>query len=113
MTLILTAQSPGTIWMLADRRLSRGPHTLSDDAVKVLTLETSDGQALLGYSGLGRTAAGVQPSDWMSAALRGGNGTLEQALLLLREAMAEQFLPHLAPLETDHSVLVTAFVNGE
>jgi hypothetical protein len=71
-TLVLSLSSRDSLWMVADRRLSYGRHRPPvDDAMKVLTLETLDGVGVLGYAGLGATAAGTQPSAWMSAVLRG------------------------------------------
>ncbi len=78
MTLIVTVNGPETVWLLADRRFSgpRGVHR--DDATKILTLEATDGVALIGYAGLGATAQGTEPANWMSAVLRGRNLTIEQ-----------------------------------
>ena len=71
MTLIVTVNGPEAIWLVADRRLTgrRGP--IRDDARKLMFLETDDGVAILGYAGLGATARGTEPADWMSAVLRG------------------------------------------
>ena len=70
MTLVLTVNGPETIWLLADRRLSYEGRSPKDDARKVMFLETTDGVAILGYAGLGATARGTEPADWMSAVLR-------------------------------------------
>jgi hypothetical protein len=85
-----------------------------DDAVKVMDLETTDGRGLLAYAGLGATPRGTQPSDWMSAVLRGRGGlTFEQALGVLA-AVANKELPrHLARMPGGgHFIIVPAFVRG-
>jgi hypothetical protein len=80
-------------------------------------LETTDGTAILGYAGLGTTALGTEPADWMSAVLRGRNLPLEPSLAVLAEALKKQFPRHmlriagLGPLA--HNVFVTAFLAKE
>jgi hypothetical protein len=80
-------------------------------------LETTDGVAILGYAGLGATARGTEPSDWMSAVLRGTSFSLEQSLGALAEAMKRQFPPHMVGMLGDggpsHTVLVPAFLGRE
>jgi len=63
MTLVVTVNGPETIWLLADRRLSRGGQPWREDARKVMLLEPTDGVAILGYAGLGATALGTEPAD--------------------------------------------------
>jgi len=72
-TLVATVNGPETIWLLADRRLTFKSRPPKDDARKVMFLETTDAVAILGYAGLGATALGAEPADWMSAVLRGRN----------------------------------------
>jgi hypothetical protein len=80
-------------------------------------LETTDGIAILGYAGLGATALGTEPADWMSAVLRGRNLPLEQSLGVLAGAMKRQLPSHLiripGPGGPGHNVLVTAFLNDK
>lgn len=80
-------------------------------------LETKDGVAILGYAGLGATALGTEPADWMSAVLRGRNLPLEQSLGALAEAMKNQLPRHMVrmpgPGSPAHNVLVTAFLGDE
>src|SRR5262245_31137533 len=90
-TLILTVNGPETIWLLADRRLAYKGRPPKDNARKVMFLETNDGMAILGYAGLGATARGTEPADWMSAVLRGRNLPLEQPLRILADALKAQF----------------------
>jgi hypothetical protein len=118
MTLIVTVNGPETIWLCADRRLSYVGRRPRDDARKLMILETTDGAALLGYAGLGATAlVETEPSDWMSAALRGRNLPLELSLAVLTEAMNKELPRHMARLPVDggpaHYMLAPAFVNGE
>lgn len=117
MTLILTANGRESIWMLADRRLSYKRRDPMDDGRKVMFLETPDGVAILGYAGLGATALGTEPADWMSAVLRGRNLPLEQSLGVLARAMKRQLPRHLLkipnPEARAHYVLVPAFREGE
>jgi hypothetical protein len=116
MTLIVSVSRPESIWMLADRRLTyrnaiRQPR---DDARKIMFLETIDGQAILGYAGLGATSLGTEPADWMSAVLRGRNIPLEPSLATLAEAGQRQMPPHLASLSgggmAAHNIIVPAFL---
>lgn len=113
MTLVLTVNGPESIWLLADRRLSFKDRPPKDDARKVMFLETIDGTAILGYAGLGATALGTEPADWMSAVLRGRNLPLEQSLGVLAEAMKKQFPPHMVAVTPAHSVIVPAFLGKE
>jgi hypothetical protein len=82
-----------------------------------MILETTDGTALLGYAGLGATALGTEPSDWVKSVLRGRNLPLEQSLGVLTEAMKKQFPRHLVKLPgyggPVHNVIVTAFLGDE
>jgi hypothetical protein len=111
-TLILTVNGPETIWLLADRRVSYVDRPPKDDARKVMFLETNDGVAIPGYTGLGDTGV-TEPSDWMSAVLRGRNVPLEQSIAILAEAGKAQLPPHLSPRIPQHHVLIPAFLNDK
>src|SRR5687768_3446657 len=117
MSLVLTVNSSESIWMLADRRLSYRGRPSKEDGRKLMSLDTSDGVAILGYAGLGATASGTEPADWMSAVLRGRNLPLEQSLGALAAAMKREFPRHLIKFPRDapagHNILVPAFLNGE
>jgi hypothetical protein len=117
MTLVLTINGPGTIWAMADGRLSLRGKAVRDDATKLMFLDTVDGQAVLVYAGLGATARGTQPADWMSAVLRGRKLTLEQSLGVLADAMKREFPQHLVRFERHvqpaHTIIASAFVDGE
>lgn len=116
-TLVLTVNGPESIWLLADRRLSYEGRSPKDDARKVMFLETTDGVAILGYAGLGATALGTEPADWMSAVLRGRNFSLEQSLGALAEATKKQLPRHMLKMPVGggltHSVIVPAFLGKE
>lgn len=117
MTLIMTVNGRESIWLLADRRLSIKGRAPKDDARKLMFLETTDGVAIIGYAGLGATALGSEPSDWMSAALRGRNLPLEQCLGVLAQALERQFPRHMFRMAVEsvpsHHMLITAFVGDE
>jgi len=114
LTSVVTVNGPKTIWLLADRRLTYLDQPPKEDARKVMFLQTTDGVAILGYAGLGSTARGTEPADWMTAVLRGRNLQLEDCLGILAAAMKEQFPRHLSALSpSDHVVLVTAIVDNE
>lgn len=83
----------------------------------MMILETTDGVALLGYAGLGTTAEGTEPADWMSAVLRGRNLPLEQSLAVLAKATKDQLPRHLRQIPNSadamHNIVATAFVGDE
>lgn len=105
------------MWLVSDRRLSSAGHLPIDNGIKATAIETVDGAAIIGYSGIGLTAMGSQPSHWVTQVLRGRNCTLEQSLQFLADAMFREFQPHLAKLDKaefrKHRFLAPAFVNGE
>lgn len=118
MTLVLSINTSESIWMMVDRRLSYGKgRAPRDDARKVMILEGTDGRALLGYAGLGATASGMEPADWMISVLRGSKRSIEQSLSVLAGAMKRQLPPHLIKLPKGsplaHTLLITAFVESE
>jgi len=113
-TLVLTVNGPETIWALADRRLSYERQPPKDDARKIMCLETVDGVGFITYAGLGITALRTEPSDWVSAVLRGRNLTFEQSLVALAEAAKNQLPRHVVQLPVPgHTFVVPAFVGRE
>lgn len=117
MTCIISLASRHTIWLASDRRLSFPNRPAQENARKTMILETKDGAALLGYAGLGRTALGTEPSDWMFNVLRGRNGPMEPLLTILAGAVQrempkhiKQFGPGVAPV---HAIIIPAFVSGK
>lgn len=117
MTLIVAVTSEKSIWMLADRRLSYSARNFKDNARKIFFLETVDGLAILGYTGLGATPRGIEPSDWMARVLRGRNDTMERSLGVLADAVRLRFPQHLNALRVRgapaHSIIIPAFLKGE
>jgi hypothetical protein len=117
MTLVVAVARPEAIWLLADRRLSFGGRPPKDDGRKIMFLETTDGVAILGYAGLGATARGTEPADWMSAVLRGRKLPLEQSLGVLADAMQKQLPRHMVRMPGNagvaHHVIVPAFLGKE
>src|SRR5215469_9746122 len=101
MTFVLAVNGRDSIWLLADRRLSfeRGPP--QHDARKIMCIHTLDGTAMLGYAGMGMTAGGNEPSDWMSRVLRGWKLSLEQTLGVLAAGMSRRLPSHLRTLSAD------------
>jgi hypothetical protein len=116
-TLVVTVNGSESIWLLADRRLSYKARAPKDNARKLMFLETTDGEAVLAYAGLGATALGTEPADWMRAVLRGRNLPLEQSLGVMAEAMKKQFPRHMLQLPgtggPTHNIIVPAFVGNE
>jgi hypothetical protein len=85
--------------------------------MKVMCLGTIDGIALLGYAGLGATAEGTQPANWMSAVLRGRNLPMEQSLGVIADALRRQFPLHLGKLPRGlpavHNIFAQCFIHGQ
>jgi hypothetical protein len=114
MTLVIAVTAKDTIWLATDRRLSAGKKVVTDLARKSVMLETTDGVAMLGYAGLGRTAGGTEPSDWIGRVLRGRNWPLEQALGAVSEAMQREMPHHLHPKQLNsHHFLVPSFIGNQ
>ena len=115
MTLVFSVHSRDSLWVVVDRRLSYGGRRPPvDDAVKIMDLETTDGHGLLAYAGLGATPRGTQPSEWMSAVLRGRGGmTFEQTLGVLADAATRELPKYLVSVPGgSHSIVIPAFVRG-
>lgn len=74
----------------------------------------ADGVALLGYAGLGVTAMGTEPGDWMARVIRGHNLPLEQSLGVIADAVRRKLPPLLTQAGfPSHNVVVTAFLRGQ
>lgn len=76
-------------------------------------LTTPDATAILGYAGLGATASGVQPSDWMSEVLRDRKLLLAESLGILAKAANDQLPKHLTQFPKQftrpiHNIVVVA-----
>jgi hypothetical protein len=113
MTLVLSVHGRNCLWVVVDRRLSYGRRQPpDDDAVKIMRLETPDGVGLLAYAGLGNTRNLTQPSQWMSAVLRGREGmTFEQSLGVLAAAAIRELPKHLVLNQIPgHFIMGPAFI---
>jgi hypothetical protein len=111
LTLVFGVATAESIWLLADRRLTRGNKTYRDDSIKMVVLDALDGVALLGYAGLGETPGGTEPSEWMSRVLRGRRLAVERSLEVLAGAASEQLPKHLK--ESGHVIASVAIVDGQ
>jgi hypothetical protein len=115
MTLVMALHGEKSIWLCSDRRLTY-PTKVRDDGCKVLQIDGTDGQALLGYAGLGASLAKTQPSDWMNDLLVGKEGlTVEQQLGIIADATKSDMPPELSKLvgPQAHHLLASALVNDE
>lgn len=111
MTLVLALRGRTTIWMLADRRLTAGQRIVSDSATKLVRLESDGHKAIIGYAGLGATAAGTQPSEWMNNVFRGRRGPLEHLLGILAEAGLNELPKHIEAGKFNHTAIAVALKN--
>ncbi len=59
MTFILAVNSRDSIWVVADRQLTWNDRIVKTDAIKLISLNTKDGIALIVYAGLGATVQGT------------------------------------------------------
>jgi hypothetical protein len=112
MTLLASINGPETIWFLADRRISWPARPPKDDAQKVVLLRAVDGLAIIGYVGLGITARGTEPSEWIRSVLEKRGYPLEESLSVLASAMERELPPHLMQLPMSgrtYGVLAPAF----
>jgi hypothetical protein len=115
MTFVFTVFSRNTLWVAVDRRLSYGSlRPPVDDAIKIMGLTTNDGNGILAYAGLGATPKGTQPSEWMSAVLRGRGGlTFDQTLGVLAGAATRELPKYLVDVPGGgHFIVAPAFVKG-
>jgi hypothetical protein len=115
MTLALVALGENSIWAMADRMLSFEGKTRTD-AIKLAEFQGDDGVAVIAYAGLGETAAGMQPSQWITNVLRGYKPiAIEQGLTVLAEATFKNLAPNLLDLPQktgrSHAFLIAAHIN--
>ena len=111
MTFALAMVTHRLAFVAADRLYS-GVGSMKDfAAVKIARLETSDGQGLITYAGVGARSGGkpFEISAWIESVLRGVNRTLDQTLHEIAEAAVEQGLDKHAP---GHTFGYAGFVNG-
>lgn len=115
MTLVIAVHNRRCLWVVADRRLSyadgRPP---IDNAIKLMSLQTEDGFGVLAYAGLGMTARGTQPSEWLRSVFLGRTGRFEAGLQMLAEIAVAELPRHLRNLpDAGHVIIAEAFVDGE
>jgi hypothetical protein len=113
MTLTVAIRTPETVWMMTDRRLTRGSDVVTDQARKTLIIQTFDGGGLIGYAGLGATAAGTEPVDWMNNALRQQNCSVEASLQILTRAAATELPRHLGGDLSTQGIIAAVFIDGK
>ena len=84
---------------------------------KITLLDATDGNAILGYAGLGatNTTNHTEPADWIVKVLRRVNVPLEPSLRIIEAAMHRQFPPHLGGTPYGqpflHSIVAPAFLD--
>jgi hypothetical protein len=115
MTFALVALGQKSIWAVADRMLTFEGNTRRD-AIKLAEFQADDGVAVIAYAGLGETAGGTQPSQWITNVLRGYKPiTVEQGLALLAKATFENLAPRLNDLPQhagkSHVFLIAAHID--
>jgi hypothetical protein len=79
-----------------------------DVATKHIVLRCRDGAALIAYAGVGHTG-GVEPCEWMEGVLRNERRTLDESLIVLREASTRELGPIAAREGIRHMFTVAAF----
>jgi len=82
---------------------------MQEDACKAMVLEATDGVAIITYAGLGATARNTEPSDWMSAVLRGRTYPMEYSLGILSEAIKKEIPAHIASMPS-HVVVASVLL---
>jgi len=95
MTFAVVLASRSAIWACADRQLTdqHNPLLSSKSGVKITSIETKDGVALLAYAGIGRVKD-TQISWWVYRTLRGLNMPLERSLEHISDAAQRRLAPY-------------------
>lgn len=119
MTLNMTIVAPWGVWQCYDHRLTtiKGTKVWREDLfVKHVTLQCSDGGALITYTGLGAVdlpgERDVCISDWLRRLLRARVRTVDQTLILVREAATRDLAGPAKRARLEHAFLVGAFLGG-
>lgn len=118
MTLNMTIVAPWGVWQCYDHRLTKikGTRVLwrEDLSIKHVTLQCPDGGALITYTGLGTVdlpgERNVPITDWLRRLVRGRTRTLDQTLILLREAATRDLAGPAKRARREHAFLVGAFL---
>jgi hypothetical protein len=117
-TLNMTIVAPWGVWQCYDHRLTKikGTSVLwrEDLSVKHVTLQCPDGGALITYTGLGAVdlpgERDVPISNWLRRLVRGRTRTVDQTLILLREAATRDLASPAKRARQEHAFLVGAFL---
>jgi hypothetical protein len=118
-TLNMTIVAPWGVWQCYDHRLTKikGTRVLcrrEDLSVKHVTLQCPDGGALITYTGLGAAnlpgERDVPIADWLRRLVRGWTRTVDQTLILLREAATRDLAGPAKRAQQEHAFLVGAFL---
>jgi hypothetical protein len=110
-TLNLTLINSHGAWQCSDHRVSNEGHSVHAATTKHIVLRCRDGAALIAYAGVGRKGD-VEPSEWMEGILRDENRTLDDSLILLRDAATRDLGPIAGPSGIRHMFTVAAFFAG-
>jgi hypothetical protein len=96
MTLTVTVITWEYAACATDRRLSATGKVVSESARKLIQLDTGSFKGLLAYNGIGRTATGETPNDWVAGAQAQGQANLFEFCARLK-SVTEPRLRALAP----------------
>lgn len=113
MTLTVTVLTREYAACVVDRRLSRARSVVSEQARKLIQLDTGNFKGLLAYNGIGRTPKGETPNDWVSEAMKNWNGSIVKFCERLTE-VSEPRLRAIAPYcqgNPKHSFIIAGFDN--
>lgn len=125
MTLVVSVNNRDTIWILADRRLTKAGSLYRDDATKVMRFACLDGNGLIAYAGLGEVP-GIKADgsprelvDWVNAVLVGPPVSIAHALDTLASAARRDLPQDVKRLAgsrhtiVGHHFVIPAFVGDE
>jgi hypothetical protein len=110
-TLNLTLINWHGAWQCSDHRVSIEGRPVDDIATRHVVLRCRDGAALVAYAGAGRKGD-HEPYEWMTAILHGDDRTLDESLILLRDAATRDLGPNAASAGIRHMFTVAAFFRG-
>lgn len=109
MTFAVVLASRTAIWACTDRQLTdiRNAGRSSKSGVKITSIETRDGVALLVYAGIGRVRD-TQVSQWVYRTLRSLNLPLERLLEHVSDAAQRRLAPHVRRVGSTHFFIAAA-----
>src|SRR5215203_5332540 len=114
MTLNITIVNQWGIWQCSDLRLTTWPggKVVDDYSIKHVAVTATDGVALITYTGLGRVG-GDSVADWLRRTIRGESRTIDETLVLIREAATKKLGSPAAKARIHHAFSVGAFARGQ